>query len=164
MAVATDEREAEVRSMRPKKRIALIAHDNRKGDLLDWVRYNRETLRGHELFATGTTGSTLSAELGLDITRFKSGPLGGDQQVGAKVAEGALDCVIFFWDPLQSQPHDVDVKALLRIVVVYNIPMACNRSTADFIMSSPLMASSYQQNVVDYEVRIHPETSVGSGP
>ena len=126
-----------------RKRIALIAHDNCKSDLVDWARYNRGTLARHELFATGTTGLLLSDELGLTVTTFLSGPLGGDQQVGAAVAEGRLDFVIFFWDPLAPHPHDVDVKALLRIAVVYNVPIACNRSTADFVLSSPLMERSY---------------------
>jgi methylglyoxal synthase len=131
-----------------KKRIALIAHDNRKADLLDWARYNRGTLSRHELYATGSTGALLEAELGLSIARFLSGPLGGDQQVGAALAEGRLDFVIFFWDPLEPQPHDVDVKALLRIAVVYNTPIACNRSTADFVLSSPLMEEEYERRVV----------------
>ncbi len=122
-----------------RKRIALIAHDNRKADLLDWARFNRGTLAEHELFATGTTGALLADELELEVTRFRSGPLGGDQQVGAAIAEGRIDCVVFFWDPLEPHPHDVDVKALLRIAVVYNIPIACNRATADFVLSSPLM-------------------------
>ena len=126
-----------------RKRIALIAHDNCKTDMVDWARYNRGTLARHELFATGTTGSLLDTELGLQVTTFLSGPLGGDQQVGAAVAEGRLDFVIFFWDPLAPHPHDVDVKALLRIAVVYNVPIACNRSTADFVLSSPLMERSY---------------------
>jgi methylglyoxal synthase len=126
-----------------RKRIALIAHDNCKTDLVDWARYNRGTLERHELFATGTTGSLLSGEVGLAVTTFLSGPLGGDQQVGAAVAEGRLDFVIFFWDPLAPHPHDVDVKALLRIAVVYNVPIACNRSTADFILSSPLLERAY---------------------
>jgi len=129
--------------MARSKRIALIAHDNRKQDLLDWAGYNRETLADHELYATGTTGGLLSEELSLDVNRFLSGPLGGDQQVGAAVAEGRIDCVIFFWDPLEPHPHDVDVKALLRIAVVYNVPIACNRATADFILSSPLLAEKY---------------------
>jgi methylglyoxal synthase len=132
------------RPMATRKRIALIAHDNRKADLLDWARYNRGTLSEHELSGTGTTGGLLAGELGLDITRFRSGPLGGDQQIGAAIAEGRIDLVIFFWDPLEPQPHDVDVKALLRIAVVYNIPMACNRATADFLLSSPLMREEYQ--------------------
>jgi methylglyoxal synthase len=127
------------------KRIALIAHDNCKGDLVDWARYNRGTLADHELYATGTTGAVLASELGLDVTRFRSGPLGGDQQVGAAIVEGRIDFVIFFWDPLEPHPHDVDVKALLRIAVVYNVPIACNRSTADFMLSSPLMGLPYQR-------------------
>jgi methylglyoxal synthase len=133
--------------MTRRKRIALIAHDNRKADLLDWARYNRGTLAGHELFATGTTGALLAAELGLPVARFLSGPLGGDQQVGAALAEGRIDFVIFFWDPLEPQPHDVDVKALLRIAVVYNTPIACNRATADFILTSPLMAEEYERRL-----------------
>ena len=130
--------------MTSRKRIALIAHDNCKADLVDWVRYNRGTLADHALCATGTTGSILSAELGLSIERFLSGPLGGDQQVGAAIVEGRIDLVVFFWDPLEPHPHDVDVKALLRIAVVYNIPIACNRSTADFMLSSPLLGLPYQ--------------------
>jgi methylglyoxal synthase len=129
--------------MATRKRIALIAHDNRKADLLDWARYNQGTLSEHQLSGTGTTGGLLASELGLDVTRFRSGPLGGDQQIGAAIAEGRIDLVIFFWDPLEPQPHDVDVKALLRIAVVYNIPMACNRATADFLLSSPLMREEY---------------------
>jgi methylglyoxal synthase len=131
--------------VRARKRIALIAHDHRKLDLLDWVRFNRETLGQHELSATGTTGALVEDELGLPVQRFLSGPLGGDQQVGAGLAEGRLDVVIFFWDPLQPQPHDVDVKALLRIAVVCNCPIACNRATADFILSSPLMCEPYER-------------------
>ena len=133
--------------MHPQKGIALIAHDNRKSHLLEWSRYNRGTLSRHHLFATGTTGGMLASELGLEVTRFKSGPLGGDQQVGAGIAEGRIDFVIFFWDPLEPQPHDVDVKALLRLAVVYNVPIACNRATADFMLSSPLMHSAYDRIV-----------------
>ena len=136
--------------MRRRKRIALIAHDNCKRDLLDWARYNVGTLGRHELFATGTTGALLAGELGLEVTRFLSGPLGGDQQVGAGVAEGRIDFVLFFWDPLEPQPHDVDVKALLRIAVVYNVPVACNRATADFVLSSPLMDVEYERLVFDH--------------
>jgi methylglyoxal synthase len=143
--------------MDERKRIALIAHDNRKADLLEWARFNRDLLAGHDLFATGTTGGILATELDLDIVRFKSGPLGGDQQIGARISDGDLDLVVFFWDPLQTQPHDVDVKALLRIAVVYNIPMACNRSTADFLISSPLMSKPYESRLIDYQHRIHPE-------
>src|SRR6266571_6583010 len=128
-----------------RKRIALIAHDNKKGDLLDWARFNRGTLARHELAATGTTGSLLADELGLEVHRFLSGPLGGDQQIGAAIAEGRIDFVIFFWDPLEPHPHDVDVKALLRIAVVCNVPIACNRSTADFLLSSPLMEQEYER-------------------
>jgi methylglyoxal synthase len=131
--------------MEHRKRIALIAHDNRKEDLLDWARFNRGTLARHTLYATGSTGALLAAELDLPITRFLSGPLGGDQQVGAALAEGRIDLVVFFWDPLEPQPHDVDVKALLRIAVVYNTPIACNRSTADFVLSSPLMEEEYER-------------------
>jgi len=139
--------------MPARKRIALIAHDNQKTDLLEWARYNRDTLRQHDLFATGTTGGLLSAELGLQITRFLSGPLGGDQQVGAAIVEGRIDFAIFFWDPLEPHPHDVDVKALLRIAAVYNIPIACNRSSADFMLSSPLMGREYPRLVNAYESR-----------
>jgi methylglyoxal synthase len=128
------------------KHIALIAHDNRKLDLLDWVRFNRETLAQHELYATGTTGALVEDELGLPVTRFLSGPLGGDQQVGAGIAEGRLDVVFFFWDPLEPQAHDVDVKALLRIAVVHDRPIACNRATADFLLSSPLMRRRYESS------------------
>jgi methylglyoxal synthase len=131
--------------METQKRIALIAHDNRKVDLLAWARYNKGTLSRHKLYGTGTTGGMLGAELGLEVTRFKSGPLGGDQQVGAGIAEGVIDFVIFFWDPLQPHPHDVDVKALLRIAVVYNVPIACNRASADFMLSSPLMETEYER-------------------
>jgi methylglyoxal synthase len=133
--------------MGERKRIALIAHDNRKPDLLDWAQYNRGTLSRHHLFATGTTGSWLASDVGLEVHRFLSGPLGGDQQVGAGIAEGRIDFVIFFWDPLEPHPHDVDVKALLRIAVVYNVPIACNRASADFMLSSPLMDRDYERLV-----------------
>ncbi|MDP2948681.1 MAG: methylglyoxal synthase [Chloroflexota bacterium] len=139
--------------MEQRKKIALIAHDNRKPDLLEWAKFNRDILSKHELFGTGTTGKILASELNLQITRFRSGPLGGDQQVGARIAEEEIDFVIFFWDPLEPHPHDVDVKALLRIAVVYNIPLACNRASADFMISSPLMSGEYQRVVIDYEER-----------
>ncbi len=139
-----------------QKHIALVAHDMRKKDLVEWVKYNRGTLSRHVLYGTGTTGS-LVEELGLNIKRFKSGPLGGDQQIGAKISEGEIDMLIFFWDPLSPHPHDVDVKALLRIANVYNIPVATNRSTADFIISSPLMNRDVERIVVDYELRYKEE-------
>jgi methylglyoxal synthase len=135
-----------------RKTIALVAHDNKKPDMLEWARFNRDTLAKHVLVATGTTGTLLEQELGLRIRKLKSGPLGGDQQIGAKIAEGDIDAVVFFWDPLEPHPHDVDVKALLRIAVVYNIPIACNRSTADFLISSPLMSQSYTPHSQEPEV------------
>ena len=130
-------------SMEVRKRVALVAHDNKKEDLLDWARFNQGTLSRHELFGTGTTGKLIHSRLGLDVHRLLSGPMGGDQQLGALIAEGKLDVLIFFWDPLEPHPHDTDVKALLRISVLYNIPTACNRATADFIVSSHLMAETY---------------------
>ena len=136
-------------NMAARKRIALIAHDNLKPDILEWAKYNLDRLSRHELFGTGTTGGMIAAELGLTVTRFRSGPLGGDQQVGAGVAEGRIDFVIFFWDPLAPHPHDVDVKALLRIAVVYNVPIACNRATADFLLSSHLMDEEYERRLPD---------------
>lgn len=129
--------------MKARKRVVMIAHDNRKKDMLNWATFNVGTLSRHDLSATGSTGKLLANNLGLPIHRYLSGPLGGDQQIGAAIATGQLDLVIFFWDPLEPQPHDVDVKALLRIAVVYNTPMACNRSTADFLLSSPLMGETY---------------------
>lgn len=161
--LAGDGRPARRRSiqMREVKRIALIAHDNCKDDLLDWARYNRGTLAGHQLFATGTTGEVLGSELDLEITRFFSGPLGGDQQVGAGIAEGRIDFVIFFWDPLEPHPHDVDVKALLRIAVVYNIPIACTRASADFMLSSPLMREEYERLVNDPSDKVRRLTPTG---
>ena len=134
-----------------RKRIALIAHDNMKPDLLEWATYNRGTLSHHELFATGTTGGMIASTLDLTVHRFRSGPLGGDQQVGAGVAEGRIDFIIFFWDPLAPHSHDVDVKALLRLAVVYNVPIACNRATADFLLSSPLMNEEYERRLPDLD-------------
>lgn len=123
-----------------RRRIALVAHDDKKEDLLEWARYNRPVLARHDLFATGSTGRMLADELDIGVTRFQSGPLGGDQQIGSRIAEGDIDLLIFFWDPLASQPHESDVKALVRIAVLWNIPIACNRASADFIISSPLMS------------------------
>lgn len=134
-----------------QKRIALIAHDNKKADLLGWARFNRELLAKHELLATGTTGTMLEEALQLPVIRLRSGPLGGDQQIGARITEGTVDLLIFFWDPLQPQPHDPDVKALLRIAVVWNIPVACNRASADFMISSPLLTSAYERHLPMYE-------------
>jgi len=128
----------------------LVAHDNKKEDLLDWVKFNKYLISLHELYATGTTGKIIE-KTGLEVTRLKSGPLGGDMQVGAKIATGEIDFLIFFWDPLESQPHDPDVKALLRMAVVWNIPAACNRSTADFMISSTIMDKEYERIVPDYE-------------
>lgn len=147
------------RSMSKRKHIALIAHDHRKKDMLDWVQYNAGSLRKHKLFGTGTTGSWIERETGLNVHRYMSGPLGGDQQIGAAIAEQRIDMLIFFWDPLSAQPHDVDVKALLRIAVVYNIPMACNRASADFMISSPLMETAYEQYLIDYGSRLKAESA-----
>ncbi len=132
------------------KKIALIAHDNKKQDLLEWAGFNRDLLAQHELYATGTTGKLLEEELDLKIIKLQSGALGGDQQIGAKIAQGEIDFLIFFWDPLKPMPHDPDVKALLRLAVVWNIPVACNRASADFMISSPLMSGEYQRFLPDY--------------
>jgi methylglyoxal synthase len=137
-------------------RIAMIAHDNKKADLAAWARFNLAVLARHELCATGTTGRLLQAELGLLVTCMRSGPLGGDQQIGARIAEGQIDLLIFFWDPLEPQPHDPDVKALLRLAVAWNIPVACNRASADFLISSPLLGHAYhrmQPDFADYAQR-----------
>lgn len=133
-----------------QRRIALLAHENKKLDLLEWARYNRTHLAAHELLATATTGALLAEELGLPVARLQSGPLGGDLQIGAKITEGAVDLLLFFWDPLEPQPHDPDVKALLRIAVVWNVPVACNRATADFLISSPLFTTNYDRIIPSY--------------
>jgi len=150
--------------MEKSKNIALVAHDNRKKDLVEWVEFNYKTLLAHHLICTGTTGRLIEEtilrklekheEMENRIIKLKSGPLGGDQQLGALISEGKIDLLIFFWDPMQPQPHDVDVKALLRITVVYNIPTACNRSTADFMISSHLLKEKYDPQLVDYSVYI----------
>jgi methylglyoxal synthase len=138
-------------AMKEKKKIALVAHDNKKHDLLEWAKYNKDLLAKHKLYATGTTGTLLEQELEVEINKLQSGPLGGDQQIGAKIADGEVDFIIFFWDPLEPHPHDPDVKALLRIAMVWNIPVACNRSSADFMISSPLMSEKYDRIVPDYK-------------
>ncbi len=140
-----------------RRRIALIAHDARKSDIVSFARDHRETRSHHELYGTGTTGRLIADACGLDVVPFLSGPLGGDQQIGAAIAEHRLDMLIFFWDPLASQPHDVDVKALLRIGVVYNVPVACNRATADFLLSSPLMIGEYTPPIVAPVIDLHGE-------
>jgi methylglyoxal synthase len=133
------------------KKIALVAHDNKKRDLLEWAKFNRDLLAQHQVCATGTTGEVLETALGFEIRRLQSGPLGGDQQIGARIVDNEIDFLIFFWDPLEPMPHDPDVKALLRMAVVWNIPIACNRATADFMISSPLMDGEYDRLVPDYD-------------
>lgn len=152
--------------LRQKKRIALVAHDNKKQDLLEWAKWNKSLLIKHDLYATGTTGNLLEEVMGTTVNKFESGPLGGDQQIGAKIAEGVIDFMIFFWDPLTEQPHDADVKALLRIAVVWNIPAACNRATADFLISSTLMTGEYERLVTNYEAyrKRQVEALVGNQP
>lgn len=137
------------------KSIALIAHDNRKLDLINWVYENKNILSKHKLCGTGTTARLISEKTGLEVKAFKSGPLGGDQQIGGQIAEGSIDIMIFFWDPLEAQPHDPDVKALLRIGVLYDIPVANSRSTADFIISSPLFNMAYDRKIIDYSKRLN---------
>jgi methylglyoxal synthase len=137
-------------AMARRKNIALVAHDNKKEELVEWAKFNCKLLAEHSLYSTRTTGQLLENRLGLKVTLLESGPLGGDQQIGSRISEGQIDFVIFFSDPLQSQPHDPDVKALLRITVVWNVPVACNRASADFIVSSPLMSTGYERLVPDY--------------
>lgn len=139
-----------IRNLHNRKRIALVAHDNKKEDLIDWAVYNKTVLSKHELIATGTTGALIEEQLNCPVKKLFSGPLGGDQQIGAMIAEGKLDIIIFFWDPMSAQPHDSDVKALLRVAVTWNILIACNRTTADFILTSPLMNENYPIMIPDY--------------
>jgi methylglyoxal synthase len=138
-------------TMKPDKRIALVAHDNKKQDLVEWAKFNRDLLAHHEVYATGTTGEMLERELGFQIIKLQSGPLGGDQQVGAMIVSDEINFLIFFWDPLEPMPHDPDVKALLRMAAVWNIPIACNRASADFMISSPLMDGEYSRLIPDYD-------------
>ena len=149
-------------SVSEQKGIALVAHDSKKPAMSAWAKYNRDLLAAHRLYATGTTGAILEQVLDLPIHKLKSGPLGGDQQLGAKIVDGEIDFVIFFWDPLQAHPHDPDVKALLRVAVVWNVPIACNRASADMIISSPLMAEAYQRELPDYDS--HLERPIGEEP
>jgi len=139
-----------IRKLHGRKRVALVAHDNKKKDLIEWAIYNKTVLSQHELIATGTTGKLLEEHLGRPVKKLFSGPLGGDQQVGARIAEEKVDLLVFFWDPMEAQPHDSDVKALLRVAVAWNILIACNRTTADFILTSVLMNEDYLIDVPDY--------------
>jgi methylglyoxal synthase len=148
-------------AMEHDKKIALVAHDNKKRDLLEWAKYNRDLLAHHKVYATGTTGRLLEQELDFKINRLQSGPLGGDMQIGAKIAESKIDFLIFFWDPLEPVPHDPDVKALLRMAVVWNIPIACNRASADFMISSPLMDGEYDRLVPDYDAHLNRKIEKG---
>jgi len=138
------------RTLQASKRIAMVAHDNMKGELIEWAVYNKAVLTSHHLFATGTTGKMLKEALGQPVKKYLSGPLGGDQQIGSLIAEGKMDVLIFFWDPMSAQPHDPDIKALLRLAAVWNIPVACNRASADFLLTSPLMHSEYKSRMIDY--------------
>jgi len=138
------------RKLGSRKRIALVAHDNMKDEIIEWAIYNKAALSKHRLYATGTTGALLETALDQSISKFLSGPLGGDQQIGASIAEGKMDALIFFWDPMEAQPHDPDIKALLRVAATWNIPTACNRATADFLMTSPLMHEEYETILADF--------------
>jgi len=146
-----------VRKVEASKRIALVAHDNKKDELIEWVIYNKSALSRHRLYATGTTGKMIEDALHQSVTKFLSGPLGGDQQIGGRIAEGKIDMMIFFWDPMEAQPHDTDIKALLRLGVAWNIPIACDRSTADFLLTSPLMSQGYEIMIPDYSQYIKRE-------
>lgn len=139
-----------VKTLQARKRVALIAHDHKKAELAEWAVYNKTVLSRHELYATGTTGRVLEEQLDVPVRKLLSGPLGGDQQIGAMVAEGVIDVIIFFWDPMEALPHDPDIKALLRLGAVWNIPVACNRASADFLLTSPLMHQNYDAILPDY--------------
>lgn len=139
-----------IKQLGKHKRIAMVAHDHKKNDLIEWAEYNKTVLQAHSLIATGTTGKLLEKALGRPVTKLLSGPLGGDQQIGSMIANGEIDMVFFFWDPMHAQPHDSDVKALLRLCVAWNLPMACDRSTADFLITSPFMHESYKSKMPDY--------------
>ncbi len=143
-----------VRTLGARKNIALVAHDHKKRDMINWVEYNKAALARHELIATGTTGRLIEDQLDRPVKKLLSGPLGGDQQIGSMIAEGKIDALIFFWDPMEAQPHDPDIKALLRVAVTWNIPFACDRATADFLLTSPLMYSSYDCIIPDYSAYI----------
>jgi methylglyoxal synthase len=138
------------RKLSAQKTIALVAHDNKKPEIIEWAIYNKIALSKHQLYATGTTGTLIEKALGQPVTKLLSGPLGGDQQIGALIAEGKVNVLIFFWDPMQAQPHDPDIKALLRVAATWNIPIACDRSTADFILTSKLMYEDYDINLPNY--------------
>ncbi|HEY6082524.1 MAG TPA: methylglyoxal synthase [Chitinophagaceae bacterium] len=144
-----------IKKLNARKHVALIAHDHKKHELIDWATYNKRVLSNHELYATGTTGKLLEDALGVTITKMMSGPLGGDLQIGSLIAEGKIDIIIFFWDPMEAQPHDPDIKALLRIAAVWNIPMACDRATADFLMTSRFMHETYEAILPDYGQYLH---------
>lgn len=148
----------------PIRSIALVAHDNQKDELLDWVDHHRDMLARHELFATGTTGRVIHEHSGLPINRMQSGPLGGDQQIGAKISMGQIDLLIFFWDPLSPHPHDPDVMALLRMAVIWNIPLACNRASADYIVSSSFMQEGYERAIPDFQSYVERLPAKDTGP
>ncbi|MFZ9660276.1 MAG: methylglyoxal synthase [Chitinophagaceae bacterium] len=140
----------QIRKLPARKRIAMVAHDNKKKDLIEWAIFNKEVLSKHELLGTGTTGKMIEEKLDRPVLKLMSGPLGGDQQIGSMIAEGKIDMLVFFWDPMEAQPHDPDIKALLRLAVVWNVPFACDRATADFILTSPLMHTEYETMLPDY--------------
>ena len=151
---------SKIRKISIRKRIALVAHDNKKHDLIEWAEHNKATLAKHELIATGTTGKLLEEKLDRSVKKMLSGPLGGDQQIGAMIAQGDIDILIFFWDPMEAQPHDSDVKALLRLGVAWNILLACDRATADFVLTSPLMLEEYETIIPDYSTYMNRKVTV----